>query len=115
MVRPREREEMNRIWMPQAIITCMLLWAIYPENPYGYYILLRWVCCAVFSYLAVHAFAQDKTGWVWVLGVSAAVYNPIVPLHLTRLIWSIVNVASIGIAAASVAVLRTDKLKGTRA
>lgn len=30
----------------------MLLWALYPENPYGYYVLLRLVCCPIFAYLA---------------------------------------------------------------
>ena len=33
---------MKRIWISQAIATVMLLWALNPENPYGYYILLPW-------------------------------------------------------------------------
>ncbi|NQT94557.1 MAG: hypothetical protein HQ559_17510 [Lentisphaerae bacterium] len=65
---------MKRIWIPQAIAAVILLWGLYPGNPYGYYILLRWVCCAAFAYLAVQAFIQDKQGWVWVLGVAAALF-----------------------------------------
>lgn len=80
----------------------MLLWALNPGNPYGYYVLLRWVCCAVFGYLASQAFACKQQGWVWGLGLTAAVYNPIVPVHLTRDIWSVVNVFTIGIAVASI-------------
>ena len=93
-----------------------MLWALYPDNPYGYYVLLRWVCCGVFAYLAVQAFAQGKSGWVWVLGVSAAIYNPVLRVHLTRFIWSIVNVASIAITVASAFVLttETDKTHGGR-
>ena len=89
---------MRRLWIPQAIVCLMLLWALVPSNPYGYYLLLRWVCCPAFAYLAVQAFRREKQGWVWVLGVTAAAYNPIIRVHLTREIWSLVNVASIGIA-----------------
>jgi len=92
--------------MPQTIACLMLLWALNPENPYGYYILLRIVCCAVFAYLAFHAAAQNQQGWVWVFGVTAVVYNPFLRVHLTREIWAVVNVATIVIALWSVAVLK---------
>ena len=87
----------------------MLLWALNPENPYGYYIMLRWVCCAVFAYLSFEAFAKEKKEWVWVLGVTAAIYNPVVPIHLTREIWSIVNVVTIIITVASIFVLKSNQ------
>ena len=96
---------MKRIWIPQVIAIVMLLWALYPENPYGYYILLRWVCCAAFAFLAFQALARDKTPWVWIFGVTAVVYNPLFRIHLTREIWSVVNLATIFIAAASIFVL----------
>lgn len=80
----------------------MLVWALNPANPYGYYVLLRWVCCGVFAYLAFHAFNQKRQAWVWILGITAGIYNPIVPVHLTREIWSVVNVITIAVAAASI-------------
>lgn len=97
---------MKRIWIPQAIAAVMLLWAMNPENPYGYYNLLRVVCCAVFAYLAIQAASDEKHGWVWVLGVTAVIYNPIIPIHLTREIWSVVNVVTIIVAGISVVGLR---------
>ena len=87
----------------------MLLWALSPENPYGYYILLRWICCAAFAYLAVQALAQEKEGWVWILGVTAAVYNPIIRINLGREVWSVINVVTIAIAIVSLFVLRVKK------
>ena len=96
---------MKRIWIPQAIAGVMLLWALNPENPYGYYIVLRWVCCAAFTYLALKALAQGKEGWVWVLGVMAVIYNPIIRIHLTREIWSLINITSIIVATASVFII----------
>ena len=78
--------EMKRIWFPQLVCSGMLLWALNPENPYAYYILLRWVYCAVFAYLTWQAFIQGRHGWVWVLGFTGAIYNPLIPVHLTRAI-----------------------------
>ena len=98
---------MKRIWIPQAIAGVMLLWALNPENPYGYYILLRWVCCAAFTYLALKAHAQGKDGWVWVLGVMAVIYNPIIRIHLTREIWSAVNIFTLIISVSSIFAVRS--------
>lgn len=101
---------MKRIWIPQVAVCAMLLWALNPANPYGYYILLRWVCCAVFAYLAVQSVKRKNEGWAWILGVTAAVYNPIVPVRLDRDTWSVVNLATIAIAAVSVVVLSGKRL-----
>jgi hypothetical protein len=98
---------MKRIWIPQAIAGVMLLWALNPQHPYGYYVVLRLVCCAAFAYLALKAHAQGKEGWVWVLGVTAVTYNPIIRIHLTREIWSVVNVATLLIAVSSIFVVRS--------
>jgi hypothetical protein len=97
---------MRRIWVPQLVAGLVLLWALNPENPYGYYIILRWVCCGIFAHLAFKAFEQGNQGWVWTLGITAAVYNPILRVHVTREVWSVVNVVTIGIMVASVFALK---------
>jgi len=97
---------MKRIWIPQLISIVMLLWALNPENPYGYYILLRWVVCGAFSFLAVQAINRGKQGWLYVFGITALIYNPIVRVHLTREIWSVVNVVTIAIAVVSIFVMK---------
>jgi len=97
---------MKRIWIPQVIVCAMLLWALNPANPYGYYTLLRWVCCGVFGFLAFKAFDLKMQGLTWVLGITALVYNPIFPVHLTRAIWSAANIATIIIAVASIIYLK---------
>jgi len=101
--------QMKRLWIPQTIACVMLLWALNPENPYGYYILLRWVCCGIFAFLALQAFTQEKQGWTWTLAITALIYNPILRVHLTREIWSVVNVATIIVAIASIFTLRGQK------
>ena len=100
--------ERKKIWIPQAIVIPLLLWALIPENPYGYYIVLRWICCAAFAYLAIQALNLRRDGWVWIFGITAVVYNPIFRIHATREIWSIVNVVTIALAVASIFVLKSD-------
>jgi len=46
----------KELWIPQAIAGAMLLWALYPENPYGYYVLLRWIVCPCFIYTGFQIF-----------------------------------------------------------
>jgi hypothetical protein len=96
---------MKKIWIPQAIAGVMLVWALNPANPYGYYMLLRIVCCAVCAYLAVAAANTGKTPWTWTLGIFAVIYNPIMRVHLTRDFWSVVNVVTIIVLAVSVSQL----------
>jgi len=102
---------MNFAWLKknppvaQIIGVIMLAWALIPANPYGYYILLRFVVCGVFIYLAVKAYELKKIGWVWALGITAAIYNPVLRTHLTREIWSLVNIATIALLIVTVWVL----------
>ena len=97
---------MRRTWIPQIVASVMLLWALNPDNPYGYYMLLRWICCGIFAYLAFQAYLQVKTGWVWVLGGAALIYNPFFRAGFTREFWSLINIVSIVVAIASIFVLK---------
>lgn len=87
----------------KLLCAALLLWALSPRNPYGYYVLLRWICCSAFAYIAVNYFRSGWTPWVWVFGTAAGIYNPVLPVHLNRTIWSIVNVVTIIILLVSVA------------
>ena len=100
---------MKRLWIPQTVVICMLLGALYPGSPYGYYVLLRWVCCGVFAFAAVRATERGLQSWVWILGITAAIYNPIIPVHLTRTIWPVVNLVTIAVALASMFTFKAEK------
>lgn len=104
--------EAERVWIPQAIAGLVLLWALYPGNPYGYYIFLRWVCCACFAYLTWHTVKTQQEAWGWAFGIVAILYNPIVPVHLTRAIWSVLNLLTIAVVLGSIFVVRKSVLSG---
>lgn len=95
----------------RLVAVIMLLWAL-TDNPYGYYILLRWVVCSTFVYCAIGAYRTGNESWAWIFGVIASVYNPIFPLHLGRPIWSLVNVVSVVLIIVSLFRLK-EKSYGT--
>lgn len=69
--------------------------ALIPTMPYGYYPIMRWVVSGSCVWLALTAYRQGQEPWAWLWGVIAGIYNPIFPVHSTRDIWYIVNVATI--------------------
>ena len=92
---------MKRNWLPQTIAGGMLLWALYPGNSSGYYTLLHWVCCGTLIYLAYKAVKLKRQIWIWILVITALVYNPIFRLHLGEL-WFTINLITAGIVVVSI-------------
>lgn len=68
----------------------MLIWAL-ADHEYGYFTLLHFVVCIVTAYLAVQAYSQQKEEWIWTLGGIAVLFNPIIPVHLSRGLWRIID------------------------
>lgn len=74
-----------------AGISVFMLFLAIPKLPYGYYTLLRWVVTisALFSAWVVHD--SEHTFWVFLMGGIAILFNPIIPVHLTKDIWVIID------------------------
>jgi hypothetical protein len=70
-----------------------MLIAALGHHKYGYYMLLRWVVCWVSSYSAARAYQAKRTGWVWMFLAIAIVFNPLLPVHLERNAWGLLDVA----------------------
>ena len=100
---------MKRIWISQVILIPLLLYALNPSNPYGYYIILRWTCFLAFLYLTIRALGIGKFSWSIVLVVMAIIYNPIIKIFALRGIWNIINLVTIVIAIASIFALKYEK------
>jgi uncharacterized membrane protein len=76
----------------RIVASGMLIWAL-DNHPYGYFTLMRIVVCLVASYCAVLAYEQEKLPWVYILGGVAVLFNPIIPFHMTRESWKVVDIA----------------------
>lgn len=94
----------------KATTAVILIVAAIGGQPYGFYTLLRWVVCPVCAYTAVHTVAKEKTGWAWTFGVLAALFNPLLVVHLGRSVWAIVDIAAAMVTLLSIWTLdRTAK------
>ncbi|MCK4325941.1 hypothetical protein KAW55_04225 [bacterium] len=77
--------------IPIVASIVMLLLAIPPGWPYGYYSLLRLVVCGTSVYLVWSARQINKDGWMWAMGFVALLFNPILPIHLDKFTWSVID------------------------
>lgn len=77
----------NPVFLVAGIVLFMALGSL----PYSYYQLLRFFICGVGAYGAYLAYQQKKTGWIWVLGAIALLFNPLVKFYLGKEAWKIVD------------------------
>ena len=68
----------------------MLILAI-PRLPYGYYIFLRWVVSATALFSVWAAYECKRKSWVFVMGGVAILFNPIIPVYLTKETWIVID------------------------
>jgi len=74
-----------------GISTFMLFLAI-AKLPYGYYTLLRWIVTINALFSVWVAYNSEDTFWVFLMGGIAILFNPIIPVYLTKEIWVIIDV-----------------------
>ena len=96
--------------IPALIIAVMLLVAV-ADLPYGYYQLLRWATCGVAVFVAFQAYKVGKTWITWLFGLIAVLFNPIIPIHLTKEIWRPIDLVSAVIFGLSILLLSTPVKK----
>jgi hypothetical protein len=72
--------------VPCMVGALMALVAI-ADLPYGYYTFMRLVVCATAVFVLVVAVRSDQMWAVWLYGMFALLFNPVVPVHLTKGLW----------------------------
>ena len=86
--------------VPCIIAAVMALIAI-ADLPYGYYTLMRLVVCATAVLVVVVAARNGQMWAVWTFSVFALLFNPIVPVHLTKGLWQPLDfIAAVALVAA---------------
>ncbi len=75
-----------------ALITASMLLGTLAELPYGYYQLLRLVVCGVGVYVAFTAYSWQKMWAVRLFGFVALLFNPLIPIHLSKELWQPIDV-----------------------
>jgi hypothetical protein len=62
--------------------------------PYDYYVVLRWVVCAVAIISAVGFSHSKLTGWVLTFSALAILFNPLFPVYMNKSSWVGVDLIS---------------------
>jgi hypothetical protein len=89
-----------------AIIAGVMLLIAMLSLPYSYYQINRVVVFFAGAYLAYSAYQLKKMNWTWILGISAIVFNPFIPLRLTTGTWVILDFVVGVIFLASVSIFK---------
>lgn len=84
----------KQIITPSIVVMILLFIAIFPIEEYGYYILLRWIVCLTAIYIAYFSYEAEKIYWSWTMGIIALIFNPLIPFHLGKDVWIIVDFIS---------------------
>jgi len=74
-----------------VVAIIMLLLAIPDIWPYGYYVVLRWVVAASALFLIWVSYELEKRIWLVPMAIIAILFNPIVPIHLDKETWVIID------------------------
>ena len=76
---------------PVVLTTCLLVLAAFGRWPYAFYELLRLATCGTGAYLAFVAHQQQRRGWMWTMVALALLFNPLLPIRLSRQDWQSVD------------------------
>jgi hypothetical protein len=65
-------------------------------TPYGFYMLLRVIICLAAVMGFIRAREERRASWLWIYGVLAVLYNPVLPIHLMLApLWTVANLVTI--------------------
>ena len=77
------------------IIAILFLLGALGDWPYGYYQILRWVVSVSAAYFCILIYNSPKGrsgAWVWIFGAIAVLFNPIVPIYLSKSTWQPIDI-----------------------
>lgn len=83
-----------------AIVAAVALVAALGPWPYDYYRLLRVLVFGAGVFCGI-AMLEERRALAIALFICTAIFNPFVPAHLTREIWSVLNIAGAALFAFS--------------
>ena len=87
----------------------MLVLAIPEGWPYGYYTLLRFAVCGTSIYMALFALEHQKKFWLWSCGFIALLFNPLIPIHLDKETWVVIDPSVALFMLVAIFILKEDK------
>lgn len=90
---PVERQESDLLHRAVWLVPILLLILAIFDMPSGYYVFLRFAVAGALLFLLIRhvSRADGGAGWFWGFGVGVIVFNPFIPLWLTKTIWAAID------------------------
>ena len=76
---------------PIILSIIILLLAIPSGWPYGFYTFLRFLVCGTSVYVVIFSHENKRKFWFWVFITIAVLFNPLIPIHLSKDIWVVLD------------------------
>ncbi len=74
------------------IIGAIFLFVAFIDGlPYEFFILLRFIICAVSLFLLSVAANFERPIFIYLFGFIAILFNPLIPVHLERELWLLID------------------------
>ena len=84
------------------VLACtFLILAVLGKDQYAFFQILRWLVCGVAAWSGLIALEREMKIWAGILFFNAVLFNPILPFHLQREMWQVLDVISAGILIVS--------------
>ena len=94
---------------PSFIAILLLLLALFPM-PYGYYTLVRLCICLYSVFLAYKSWERKIDIWMWIFIVITVLFNPIIPIYLSRELWAVIDIVTAIVFFISISRLNISEL-----
>jgi len=85
----------------RLIAAGLLLLAI-ADLHYGYYTFLRITICIVSVITFYLSYKSDNKSWMWLFGIIAVLFNPIIPIYLGKEFWVVIDFITAAIFIVSI-------------
>jgi len=93
------------------LVCAIFLFLALGNLPYGFYVLLRWVTLLACGYSLIVAKSKNDTKWAWAFAVIGLLFNPIIPVHMDKSTWAIVDAITAILMIVSVFFIREKEIQ----
>lgn len=82
--------------MPKLVLyaAAAIIAAAALPRPYGIYVFIRIIGTITFACLAYESWKQGHELLPWAYGAAVILFNPIIPIHLSKTLWTVIDLAA---------------------
>ncbi|AOT05732.1 DUF6804 family protein [Arthrobacter sp. U41] len=95
--------------MIPAIIGAFFLLVGFLGAPYEFYVVLRWAVTSMAIWMCTIASGQKRTVWLVAFIGVALLFNPLIPIYMTREFWVLPDLIGVALFATAGGKLRASR------